>query len=320
MSALFSPGDFTGEGTSDLLATNGAGELILYPNTGGGNVVNGPVVGTGWQAMRDISSPGTVPPGVRVFSPGAGDVNADGAGDVLARTNSGSLLVYQGDGRAGWRSVTVVAPAWGASTFVTLADFDGNGTPDLARLDPSGGLSLVPGNSAGGYSAEKLIGVGWARFTSVFGGIDFDGDRRTDILARDADGTLYLYRGNGAGGWMTGVGQAVGTGWGIFDTVFTIGDFDGNHRAAVAARKPDGTLWLYPTTGAGSWGQPRQIGSGWSGITAVFSPGNFDGTGGPDVMARMPNGDLRLYRGDGKGSWAGVSVIGTAWSPFSQIG
>lgn len=320
MTNVFSPGDFTGDGKADVLAATATGELVLYPNIGGGAIANGPVVGTGWQVMRDISNQGAVPPGVRVFAPGAGDVNADGAADVIARTGAGAILLYQGDGSGGWRELTTPLPSWGSSKFVTLGEFDGNGAPDLARIDANGDLMLVSGDGAGGYAAPKWIGGGWQRFDLLIGGTDFDGDRRMDIIAREPSGLLYLYRGNGAGGWVTGQGSLIGNGWGVFDTVFSIGDFDGNRRAALAARRGDGSLWLYPTSGTGGWGTPRQIGSGWNGISAVFSPGNFDGTGGPDVLARMPNGDLRLYKGDGKGSWSGMVTVGTGWSTLTQIG
>lgn len=320
MSRIFSPGDFTGDGKADVLASTAGGELVLYPNIGGGAIANGPVVGTGWQVMADISNAGAVPSGVRVFAPGAGDANLDGAADVIARNSAGALLLYQGDGAGGWRNVTIAAPSWGTSRFVTLGDFDGDGRADLARVDPSGDLLLASGDGSGGYASPRWIGGGWNGFDLLVGGTDFDGDRKLDVLARNTSGLLYLYRGNGAGGWVTGVGQVIGNGWGIFDSVFSIGDFDGNHRAGLAARRPDGSLWLYPASGTGGWGAPRQIGSGWDGITAVFSPGDFDGTGSTDILARMPNGDLRLYQGDGKGGWAGVVTVGTGWTDLPQIG
>ncbi|MBD3942011.1 VCBS repeat-containing protein [Microbacterium sp. NEAU-LLC] len=320
MTSVISPGDFTGDGKPDVLATNSAGELVLYPNVGDGSIANGPVVGSGWTVMRDMSNSGPRPSGVRVFAAGAGDANADGAIDVIARTSAGSLLLYPGNGKGGWRTTTTISSKWGKSKFVTIGDFDGDGVTDLAKLAANGDLLFYPGKRTGGYTASKWIGGGWNRFDLVVGGIDFDGDRKLDLIARDPSGVLYLYRGNGAGGWVTGQGQAIGSAWWMFDTVFSIGDFDGNQRAGLVGRRADGTLWLYPMTGTGKWGTPRQIGTSWNGITAVFSPGNFDGKGGPDVLARMPNGDLRLYRGDGKGGWSGVSTIGTAWNGMLQIG
>ncbi|GAA5199638.1 VCBS repeat-containing protein [Microbacterium jejuense] len=320
MTSLFSPGDFTGDGKPDVVAVTKAGDLVLYPNLGGGAIANGPVVGSGWQVMRDVSNAGPKPSGLRVFAPGAGDANADGTPDVLARTSAGSLLLYPGNGKGGWLATKTINGKWGKSKFITIGDFDGNGANDLARIDGNGNLTLYPGKAAGSYSAAKWIGGGWNRFDLVIGGVDFDGDRRLDLIAREPSGALYLYRGNGAGGWVTGQGQAIGSAWSMFDTVFSIGDFDGNHRAGLVGRRADGTLWLYPVTGTGKWGTPRQIGTSWNGITAVFSPGDFDGKGGPDVLARMPNGDLRLYRGDGKGGWSGVSTIGTAWNGMQQIG
>ena len=92
---------------------------------------------------------------------------------------------------------------------------------------------------------------------------DFTGDGAADVLARKPDGTLWLYAGNGRGGWAA-AGRRIGLGWQVFDRVLSPGDFTGDGAADVLARKPDGTLWLYPGNG-GAAGPPRAGGSAWAG-------------------------------------------------------
>jgi hypothetical protein len=53
----------------------------------------------------------------------------------------------------------------------------------------------------------------------VFSPGDFTGDGKADVLAVKGNGELFLYRGNGAGGWASG-GVGIGSGWGVFRTVF----------------------------------------------------------------------------------------------------
>jgi len=321
MSAIVSPGDFGADGTADLLARDAQGRLVLYAGLGGGAFSSGTVVGGGWDAMTSLSGPGSAVTQARAFSAGAGDINGDGPPDVLALTPAGTLALYPGNGSGGWGPVSYPRTDWaGQARLIPLADFNGDGFRDVGSIDDSGIFRLWKGNGVGGFSDPIVIGSGWDPKQVIVGSMDFDGDGYPDVVMRNSSGDLLLYRGNGSGGWITGRGEKIGTGWGVFDTVFYAGDFDGDRRGDLIARRiDDGSLWLYGTDGAGSWASARRIGAGWSGMTAIFSTGDFDGDGTADVIARLPDGGLTLYRGDGTGSWKGSSLVGSGWSVFSQI-
>jgi hypothetical protein len=252
---------------------------------------------------------------------GAGDVNGDFDADVLAQNASGQLLAYRGSGSGGWDGTTVASSGWAADdALVTLGDFTGDGIPDVGRIRSDGTFELLNGTGAGTYATTATsIGFGWGIFDAVIGGLDFNGDGKTDVIGRTSAGTLMLYRGNGAGGW-TGGSTVIGKGWSSMNVITNAGDFNGDGKTDVIARRTNGTLWLYPTTGTGSWGTPRQIGSGWGSFTAVFSPGDFDGSGKPDVLVRRSDGSLVLYRGNGKGGWGATSVVGSGWGGMVQLG
>ncbi len=90
--------------------------------------------------------------------------------------------------------------------------------------------------------------------------------------------------------------RVVGTGWNIFDIVFSPGDFDGDGNNDVLGRDSAGNLHLYPPgDGDGGWLPPKRVGSGWNIFDSIVGPGDFNGDGINDVLARDRSGNLHLY-------------------------
>jgi hypothetical protein len=142
-----------------------------------------------------------------------------------------------------------------------------------------------------------------------------DGDARPDLLTRRTNGDLALHTSAADPG-----GRVVGLGWDVFDTVIGAADFSGDGSSDVLARKPDGTLWLYAGTGAGTFRAGVRIGLGWQVFTEILSPGDFTGDGAADVLARKPDGTLWLYAGNGRGGWAAAGRrVGLGWQMFAHV-
>ena len=318
MADVFLVADMDGDGPADLLAVAGTGTLYLYRGSGAGTIISGDSIGRGWSSFLAVGDGGgellrREPQG------GAGDVNGDGARDLIALTASGDLRGYWGDGDGGWRGSDTLGSEWAPSDrIIAMGDFTGDGEPDIGRIDSSGRFTLYPGTASAALADPMSIGRGWGGFDAVIGGIDFDGDGFTDMLARTPSGQLNLYRGNGAGGWMSEDRQVVGRGWASMDVLVNAGDFDGDGKADVIARSGlDGNLYLYPTDGQGSWSSARQIGSRWGGLRVIVAPGDFDGDGDPDVIGITLSGDLILYSGNGVGGWESSSAIGRRWGAIA---
>ncbi|MBM7467965.1 hypothetical protein JOD62_000513 [Microbacterium keratanolyticum] len=318
--SIFSAGDFDGDGWADLLATDTAGNLLHYYGQSWIGLT-GPVrVGTGWTSMRSNGGAGPAAGVVRPLQPGTGDMDLDGAVDVTALAGDGSVTLYRGDGAGSWRGTLPLGSGWSAAdNLLPMGDFNGDGFRDLGRVTPSGDFYLYPGTADKKLGAPVKIGNGWHTLGLLISGIDFDGDRIPDVLARTSSGELTMYPGNGKGGWKSGA-VVIGYGWSGFDAAFNVGDFDGDGRSDLLARTPAGALWLFPTTGSGSWGNARQIGNGWGMFSSLIGPGDFDGNGTVDVLARTPGGDLYLYRGNGAGSWGASNRIGWGWQGFVDLG
>ena len=246
------PRDLDSNALPDLLTVDPSGVLYRYDGNGTGGFAGRVIMGRGWQA-RDLVTM-------------AGDWDGSGmAQDVVARDGSGNLWLYTGAGRnaafTGWR---IIGRGWQAmSGLFSPGDWNGDGNSDLiARRRSDNTLWLYPGNGAGGFLTPRQIGNGWGSMSSFEATGDFDLNGAPDFIARRTDGALLLYRGDGHGGFA-GAGQVIGTGWNVFSSITGVGDWDGDGAPDLLARKPDGTMWLYPGAGDGGFLASRQVGSGW---------------------------------------------------------
>jgi stage II sporulation protein D len=248
---VFSTGDFTGDGKSDIIGVTGGGDMNLYPGNGaGGFPVGGTKIGAGWGFAK-------------VFSPG--DFTGDGKADIIGVTAGGDMYLYRGNGAGGFAGVgTRIGGGWGFGKIFSPGDFTGDGKADILAVTVSGDMYLYRGNGLGGFAGVGTrIGGGWG-FGKIFSPGDFTGDGKADIVAITIGGDMYLYAGNGAGGFAAGTGNRIGAGWG-FAKVFSAGDFTGDGKADIMAITVGGDLYLYPGNGAGGFaaGAGTRIGGGW---------------------------------------------------------
>ncbi|WP_433650286.1 FG-GAP repeat domain-containing protein [Micromonospora zamorensis] len=218
--AVFSPGDFNGDGLNDVIARNTAGELLLYRGNGRGGWLNGTapdVIGSsGWNQYNAMFSPG--------------DFNGDGFADLIARNSAGQLKLYRGNGRGYWlngSSPDIIGNSgWNQyNAMFSPGDFNGDGFADLIGRNSAGQLKLYRGNGRGAWlngSSPETIGTGFSSFNMIFSTGDWNSDGRADVITRNAAGELRLYRGNGKGNWINPAANILigRSGWNAFKFVF----------------------------------------------------------------------------------------------------
>lgn len=163
---------------------------------------------------------------------------------------------------------------WNAYNKVISAGNTGGGAPDdiLAR-DGSGVLWHYLGNGNASLTARTRIGSGWNAYTQIAGKGDVTGDGRADLVARDRSGVLWLYKGTGNYRAPFSTRTRVGSGWNMFNNLFSPGDLNGDRRADLVARDSAGALWLYKGSGSSStpFATRIKIGtSGWNGFGQLF--------------------------------------------------
>jgi hypothetical protein len=104
-SAVVGAGDLTGDGRPDLLARERAtGYLWLVPGTSSGGLGTRVRIGTSWNSMTAILSPG--------------DLNSDRVPDVLARDSSGRLWLYPRTATGGWSPRVLVSTGWNITNAI----------------------------------------------------------------------------------------------------------------------------------------------------------------------------------------------------------
>lgn len=215
-------GDFTGDGTNDLVGIRNDGTLWLYPATGtvsaaNPNAYRSPyLIGTGWSIFTQIV---------------AGDFNGDGLQDIVGTLPNGTMLLYPGvkggSSTGTWFGQPAVVGGGGWNTLDGIAstgDANRDGHADVVVRDSSGALLYFEGNGAmsatnPGYAPSSVIGSGWNVFDSVTGTGDSAQGRGGDLLGIKPDGSLWYYPGTmGVQNTVAAMTSAIvaGSGWNIF--------------------------------------------------------------------------------------------------------
>ncbi|MDR1393479.1 MAG: S8 family serine peptidase [Bifidobacteriaceae bacterium] len=187
---VYGPGDWSGDGKADVMATNSSGDLYMYRGAGNGTLTGSGVrVGWGWTDYRIIPS---------------GDMNGDRKADLLAIHNpTGDLWLYPGDGAGSFRSRVKVGNGWQGFELYAAGDLNGDGRGDILSVQRSTGDLYRYLGRGGGFFATKLkVGNGWNGF-QLASGASLDGDRYSDIVGLSPDWTLYYYKGLGGGQFAT---------------------------------------------------------------------------------------------------------------------
>lgn len=153
---LTSPGDVTGDGRADLIARKSSnGDIYLFAATSGGKLAAGKRIRASWDEYKRLI--------------GAGDLNGDGFGDLLAQDKSNELWRYEGDGKGAFKARVLVAKDWGTTynAVVGVGDITGDGKADLVARDTDGVLYRQTGYGKGTFAARVKIATGWKAYKSV---------------------------------------------------------------------------------------------------------------------------------------------------------
>ncbi|MFJ7957514.1 DNRLRE domain-containing protein [Streptomyces sp. NPDC096319] len=290
-------GDLTGDGTPDLLAIDGSGNLRNYPAEPDGDVnihlpgaynAGGELDDGYWGSATGhalISHSGDWYPG-------------DGINDIIARMPDGKLYLYPGDGYGSFNTderLDVLLPPGSPNSaalteLVMTSDITGDGLPDMFAV-AGDQLWAFTGYTGGSFtSAHLLSATAWTN-RDIVTVADITGDKVPDLLFRteETGRGLLLRHGKAANGGvdLNSLSAAVYSGTGK-DEVYGTG---GWNKASIPMIKgtPDNT------------------------------PGTDNDTI-PDLWAVFADGTLRFYRGGttahgtsdlvGEGGWTTLLTLG----------
>jgi subtilisin family serine protease len=235
------------------------------------------------------------------------------AADTVAAGSDGVLWNYRATGKGGFQPREKIGTGWYGLIHGYVTDWNRDGVFDLIAQWKDGRLTYYPGKSGGGFSASQAIGTGWGSYHVTVGRWRTT-DKYAGIVAYDSAGTLWYY-GNSTGKTLD-PRTRIGTGWsGLY---LTMADFDQDGAQDLLAKRSDGSLLLYRSTGTGSFiSEPRRsVGTGWNGINSITRLDGFQGTGSHGLMTRITDGRLAYYPYS-KGIWGARAIVGTGWGSYN---
>jgi hypothetical protein len=153
---LTSPGDVSGDGRPDLIARNSStGAVYLYKGTSTGKLSSRVKLYDNWKGYKKIV--------------GAGDLNGDGIGDLLAQDKSNNLYRYDGKGNGTFKARVKLFSNWGGSynVVVGVGDITDDGKADLVSRDTSGNLYRNSGDGKGSFGGRTKIASGFGSYKSL---------------------------------------------------------------------------------------------------------------------------------------------------------
>ena len=293
-------GDFNGDGKPDIAIDNSEGQSIsvLLNKTAQGSAT--PSIGS--QATFSISGYST--------SVAVGDINGDGKPDLVAVNNSGNSVSVLLNLAVASDAFPTFAPAQvfptGAKpTYVTVADVNGDGKPDLVvtnYLDNSVSVLLnltPPGAAVPTFAAQQTIAVGTKpRFLTV---ADVNGDGRPDLIVTNTvDNTVSVLLNTTAPGAMTLSWAApVSLATGMNPVSVVVADINGDSKPdLIIVNNLDATVSIILNVtppGAKTPAFTAQQAFFVGGSPFSLAVADLNGDGRPDIAVTTVNGVDRLF-------------------------
>jgi hypothetical protein len=180
---------------------------------------------------------------------------------------------------------------------VIIADFNGDGKPDLAAPTENNTVSVLLNKGSGKFGAAVDYAVGFNPLDAVVG--DFNGDGRLDLAVVDqGSNAISVLLGNGDGTFQPRVQYAAG----VEPQWIAVGDFNGDGKldlatddyytsnAAVLLGNGDGTFQPFATFPSGH--DPSRV-----------ATGDFNGDGKLDLAITLYSNTVSILLGNGDGTF-----------------
>jgi len=249
------------------------------------------------QSYPDSGSPGAV---------ATGDLNGDGHPDLVTANNATSqIAVLLNNGAGSFGSPTFYAAGAGVgegSQSIVIADFNGDGHPDIAAANFNDGTISVLLNNGNGTFAPAATYTAAPYPLGIAVG-DFNGDGHLDIVVPGqgiAAVAVLLNNGNGT------FAPAIRYGSGITGDVISVAVSDVNgdgHPDIVAGVSSTATVAVLLNHGDGTFGTASSYNVG-NGPGAVVV-GDLNGDGHPDIVtANFSDNTVSVLLNQGDGTFA----------------
>jgi hypothetical protein len=279
-------GDVNGDGKIDFVF---ADQPSNYPTTGP-QLVN---ITVGLGNAQGGFTPATSPFGQEGVFPGPvasmtlADVYGNGKLDIVAVGQDGNVYVARNEGYGLFAHAQVIPIPTnhgglirGAQDQVTVADFNGDGKPDIIVSETRrNSVSVLLNNGNGAFAPAQTYSVGGTPTAVAIG--DFNRDGKPDIITTNSNGTVSVLMNTGAGAFGAASSYAIS---GPANSV-AVGDF--NHDGYVDLATTGSTeMDVLLNNGDGTFGPYQNVGPAGSSVVAA----DFNGDGYPDLAELVGSG------------------------------
>jgi len=310
--------DVNGDGRPDIMtADNFSNDVTVLLGNGDGSFV--PTAGSPFAVGEDP------------LSMAVADVNGDGRPDIVtANQFSQDVTVLLGQAGGGF------APAAGSPfallgagainpSFVAVADFNGDGRPDILTANVgSSNVTVLLGNGGGSFAPAAWSPFALGVVPWHVAVADLNGDGRPDIVIGNDTSNLTVLLGQAGGGFAPAAGSpfALGTSEGTGPTSLAVVDVNGDGRPDIltANSSNDVTVLLGQAGGgfAPAAGSPFALGTSEGTGPTSLAVVDVNGDGIPDIVTAndvftvgVP-GSVTVLLGQ-----AGGGFVPAAGSPFA---
>jgi len=235
----------------------------------------------------------------------AGDLNADGKIDLVAlnwanTAGPGSLAVFLGNGDGTFGSPADFSVANKPESIV-LADFNGDGKPDLAVGSAAGTISTLLGNGDGTFGSAQTIPGGSGAYQLATADLNLDG--KVDLVVA-AGTTILVLLGDGDGTFQAPLSFSVG-----MAVTIAVGDLNGDRKPDLVFAGSGSEVTVMLGDGNGSFGSATTFPTGNS--PAAVALADFDGDGKTDlVTVNAGSNSVSILQGKGDGTFVEASTVG----------
>ena len=258
--------DFNGDGKLDLaVCDRTSGNVVIFSGNGNGT----------------FTRIGSFTSGISLSGMAFADLNRDGKLDLVITGTSGTtgtIAVLLGNGNGSFHAPVLYVT--GTNPYaVTVADFNGDGKPDLAVSNRgSNTVSILMGNGDGTFAAAANYVTAYSPEGLAVG--DFNGDGKLDLaVVNDSSNNVSIFLGRGDGTFDSATS---------FATVYrpasvAVADFNGDGWVDLAiVSRWDNALVLLLGNGDGTFQAPLTYNM--SGQPGAVLARDLNGDGKPDLV------------------------------------
>ncbi len=284
---LVAVGDFNGDGTLDVMDTNGIDTNTVSLGRGDGSFQTNQLYTYNTSLVANNVA--------------TADFNGDGFPDIVQSLSGGAnakigINLGSSHGVLGTTSlVTVSTCANNLVEWVATGDVNGDGKADIVATMQdatfagcqNNTVAVLTGLGTGKFKKAVYYPTGATAQEGIVYLVDVNGDGKLDIVTENADGTISVLVNKGNGTYNAGVLNTGMVSINPFSHYLTFADFtgDGKMDIAVAPNQNAGSLaavYVLPGNGNGTFGAPIQTSTPYYPISLAAA--DFDKDGKADLL------------------------------------